>query len=66
MPALAASLAMFVLTPPPVVSSAKGYAVARWTAGGMAYVAASDINPADLQDFARLRAAPQGGSVLLG
>ena len=48
------------ITPPatgtaaPVVSSAKGYAVARWTAGGMAYTAISDINPADLQEFARI------------
>ena len=41
-------------TAAPVVSSAKGYAVARWTAGGMAYTAISDINPADLQEFARI------------
>jgi len=42
----------------PVVSSAKGYAVARWTDRGMAYVAVSDINSADLLAFARLWRAP--------
>ena len=38
----------------PSVSSAKGYAIARWTADGMQHVAISDISPDDMLAFAKL------------
>jgi anti-sigma factor RsiW len=37
---------------PPRESSSKGYNVVRWSDGGMAYWAVSDVSAADLQSFA--------------
>ncbi len=44
----------------PSISSDKGYTLVRWTEGGMAYVAVSDVNPIELQAFARLWAGGAG------
>jgi anti-sigma factor RsiW len=38
----------------PSVSSADGYNIVRWSAGGVAYWAVSDLNPRELQEFVGL------------
>jgi anti-sigma factor RsiW len=38
----------------PTVEARNGYSVVRWTGGGMAFRAVSDLNAAELMEFARL------------
>jgi len=39
---------------PPATSMRRGYAVARWTKGGLAYTAVGDVAPADMQSLVEM------------
>ena len=46
---------------PLAFSSARGFSLATWRDGGLAYAAVSDVEPGDLERFARDIQAPRSG-----